>query len=102
MKVAIVVAFMIGFVTVMTAFVVLTIVGKDTTPFVIFTGGAATTVIPQLFSLLKVHQTQSDVQSLKGDVEQVKERTNGPLDAMRTTIDDIATKVDNINEKAGE
>jgi hypothetical protein len=100
MKVAVVVAFMVGFVTVMAAFVVLSIAGKDTTPFAIFAGGAATSLVPQLFNLLKVHQTQSDVEQMKSDVAQVKERTNGPLDAMKSTIDGIAAQVENIEKKA--
>ena len=102
MKIAIVGAFMVGFMTVMAAFVVLTVMGKDTTGFVLFTGGAATSLIPQMFNLLKVHQTQSDVEQVKTDVAEVRQRTNGPLDAMKDQIDCIASQMDTIEKKVGE
>lgn len=68
-----------GFVAALTGFVVLTIQGVDTTDFVLFVGGAATMLVPQLLTLNKQG-------ALQRDMEVVKERTNGPVTAIADNV----------------
>lgn len=88
MKVAIVISLAVCFLGAIAAFVVLVATGKDTTPFVMFVGGMATSLVPNLFTLLKAHQTQTDV-------AQIKEQTNGPLTEMKTQVGEIVQHIQN-------
>lgn len=92
-----------GFVAALGAFVTLSLNHVDTTPLVIFVGGAATSLVPQLIALSKQHATQLQVADVKQDMEVVKERTNGPLDAIRLNTeanvqshDDLVARLDRL------
>jgi hypothetical protein len=93
MKVAIVIALAVCFLGAIAAFVILTSTGKDTTGFVLFISGAAATLVPNLFTLLKTHQAQADI-------AEIKEQTNGPLTQMQTQVDEIATHIKEGNPNA--
>lgn len=99
MRVAIVAGFVLGFLGVLSAFVILALNGKDTGAFAIFAGGAATTLFPQLITMLKAHNAEQGVKTLNSDMQEVKASTNGPLTQMGTTIQEIATRMDANDEK---
>lgn len=86
MRVAVIVCLAVCFLATVTAFVVLTFAGKDTTAFVMFVGGAAASLVPSMLTLLKTHQTQNDVAI-------IKDQTNGPLTELRTQVDEINNHV---------
>jgi len=54
----------------------------DTTPLLAFIGGLAASILPQVVTLLKVHQTQQDIAV-------VKEQTNGPLTEMSHQVQEL-------------
>lgn len=85
--------FVLGFLGVLTAFVILSLNGKDTGLLVAFATGAATTIFPQLITLLKTHNTEQQVKSVNADVQEIKQRTNGPLTEMQHQVQQIAEHV---------
>jgi hypothetical protein len=102
MKVAIVLAITIAFLGVLAAIVFLVVDGKDTAPLMVYVGGAATTLVPQLFTLLKAHSVENAVSSMQDDVAEVKDRTNGPLTQMGVKVDDIYNRVCRLEDQKGD
>lgn len=82
MKAALVISFTAAFIAVLASFTFLSARHVDTTPLVAFVGGLAASIIPQLMTLLKVHQTQQDI-------AEVKVQTNGPLTHMSQQVQEI-------------
>ncbi len=78
-KVAVTIGVVTGFMGALTGYVVLTLNGVDATNFVLFVGGAATMLVPQLMTLNKQG-------SLQRDMAVVKERTNGPVTAIADNV----------------
>jgi len=85
-KIAIIVSLAVCFLGALAAFVILVSTGKDVSAYIAFVGGMATSLVPNLFTLLKTHQTQADV-------TQIKEQTNGPLTELKTQVDEIAKTI---------
>lgn len=93
-RAVIVAAFTLAFVAALAAFVLLALNHVDTTPLMMFVGGAATTLIPQMITLLKAHNAEQGVNVLQADVQEVKERTNGPLTEMQEHVKQIAASIE--------
>jgi hypothetical protein len=85
-KTAIIISMSVVLLGIIAALVILILSGRDISQFVVFVGGAATTLVPNLFTLLKTSQTQSDV-------AEIKQQTNGPLSNMQTQVNEIATHI---------
>lgn len=94
MRVVIVAAFTLAFVAALAAFTLLALNHIDTTPLVMFAGGAVTTLIPQMITMLKAHNAEQGVNTLQADVQEVKERTNGPLTQMQEQVNQIAADIE--------
>ena len=94
MRGAIVLGFCATFLGVTAAFVILTLAGKDTTALVFFATGAATSILPQMLNFLNTHDVKTGLQSVKEDVAEVKQRTNGPLTDMQNQVSSIAAHID--------
>jgi len=101
MRVAIVAAFVVAFLGVLAAFVILTLSGKDTGALVLFAGGAATSLVPQMITMLKAHNAEQGVKILNTDMQEVKQRTNGPLTEIGDKVQEIVTRMD-ANDKEGK
>ena len=99
MRIVIVASFTIAFVAALAAFTLLALNHVDTTPLVMFAGGAVTTLLPQMITLLKAHNAEQGVNTLQADVQEVKQRTNGPLTEMQEQVKQIAAAVED-KEKA--
>jgi len=97
-RAVIVAAFTLAFVAALAAFVLLALNHVDTTPLVMFVGGAATTLIPQMITMLKAHNAEQGVNTLQADVQEVKERTNGPLTEMQNQVKQIAAVIEKKDE----
>lgn len=102
MRAMIVAGCVIAFLAVLTAFVVLTLSGKDTSTLVAFVGGASASVIPNIFTLLRTHSTAQTVSEVQADVSEVKERTNGPLTRLAGQVAEVASRIGAIESKMRE
>lgn len=101
MRVAIIAAFALAFLGVLAAFVILSLNGKDTGALVMFAGGAATSLVPQLITMLKAHNAEQGVKAMIPDMQEVKQRTNGPLTEIGDKVQEIVTRMD-ANDKEGK
>lgn len=97
----IIVGAIIAFMAIIAAFLVLTLAGKDTSIFVGFVTSAAVFLVPQLINILKTHSTEQTVNQMQSDVQEVKQRTNGPLAHMQGQIDDLARYIKKDGNDAG-
>jgi len=85
-KASSIVAVIAAIVAAMTGFVVLTVRGQDPTAFGLFASGI---LIPQVVSLLRQEKTQKDV-------EEIKHRTNGPMNHQTEMLTQIQHDVGEI------
>lgn len=88
-KTSSVVAIVAAIIAAMVGFIILTIRGQDPTAFSIFASGV---LIPQILTLLRQDKAQQGI-------EQIQQRTNGPLDRQAETLRQISAKVDDIGKK---
>lgn len=93
---------MVGFVAVLAGVVVLTLAGKDTSIFIGFATSAAVFLVPQLLNLLKSHDTSNAVQNQQKDVQEIKERTNGPLTIMQQQVNTLVHDFEEHIKKGGD
>lgn len=91
-----------GFSVVMGAFVFLSVKHIDTAALVTFAIGLAAGVVPSIGSFVKSHQANETAQQVRKGVEVVQEQTNGPLTQAMKTIQEVADKLNSIENAVNE
>lgn len=92
-RIAIIISGAAVMVVIVLAIVFLSAHSIDTTPLLTFLAGAATSVVPSVFSLLRTNQVHSSVREMQTDMATVKEQTNGPIARMATNVQGIRNDV---------